>query len=68
MAKMLIDGILTEKPKPGDGVFRRMSSGFRNRIEPQAEAEFPAACNGIPHPLLHLNKFQNRPLAARART
>ncbi|UWR47295.1 glutathione S-transferase family protein (plasmid) [Phaeobacter inhibens] len=42
MAKMLIDGILTEKPKPGDGVFRRMSSGFRNRIEPQAEAEFPA--------------------------
>ncbi|PRZ42621.1 glutathione S-transferase family protein [Tritonibacter scottomollicae] len=42
MAKMLIDGVLTEKPKPGDGVFRRMSSGFRGWIEPRADAEFPA--------------------------
>ncbi|WP_019297409.1 MULTISPECIES: glutathione S-transferase family protein [unclassified Leisingera] len=42
MAKMLIDGVLTEKPKPGDGVFRRMSSGIRGWIEPRADAEFPA--------------------------
>jgi len=42
MAKMLIDGVLTEKPKQGDGVFRRMSSGFRGWIEPHRDAEFPA--------------------------
>ncbi|WP_082015739.1 glutathione S-transferase family protein [Leisingera sp. ANG-M7] len=48
MAKMLIDGVLTEKPKPGDGVFRRMSSGFRGWIEPRADAEFPAK-NGRYH-------------------
>ena len=42
MAKMLIDGVLAEKPKSGDGKFVRMGSGFRGRIEPEADAEFPA--------------------------
>lgn len=42
MAKMLIDGVLAEKPKSGDGKFVRMGSGFRGWIEPKAVAEFPA--------------------------
>ncbi|MEP4039083.1 glutathione S-transferase family protein [Pseudophaeobacter sp.] len=42
MAKMLIDGVLVEKPKATDGKFMRMGSGFRGQIEPQADAEFPA--------------------------
>ena len=42
MAKMLINGALHEKPTSGDGRFRRMGSGFGNRIEPGADATFPA--------------------------
>lgn len=42
MAKMLIDGVLAEKPKSGDGKFVRMGSGFRGWIEPKAEiADYP---------------------------
>lgn len=42
MAKMLVDGKLTEKPKSSNGKFVRMGSGFRARIELEADAEFPA--------------------------
>lgn len=33
MAKMLIDGVLAEKPKSGDGKFVRMGKGVSDTIE-----------------------------------
>ncbi|MFS4583205.1 glutathione S-transferase family protein [Phaeobacter sp. C3_T13_0] len=42
MAKMLIDGVLADKPTAGDGKFVRMGSGFRGQISPDPGAEFPA--------------------------
>ncbi|MGH1483338.1 MAG: glutathione S-transferase family protein [Geminicoccales bacterium] len=42
MAKMLIDGVLAEKPRSRDGKFIRMGSGYRGWIRPKADAEFPA--------------------------
>ena len=42
MVMMLIDGELREKPKSADGKFRRLDSGIRHWIQPEATAEFPA--------------------------
>ena len=42
MAKMLINGVLADKPKSRDGKFVRMGSGFRGWIRPESDSEFPA--------------------------
>lgn len=43
MPKMLINGILRDKPKQSDGRFHRLPSPFRGWISSQARADFPAA-------------------------
>ena len=42
MAKMLIDGALADKPTSADGRFVRVAGGFRDWIEPDGNAAFPA--------------------------
>lgn len=42
MPKMLIDGVLTEKPVQTDGQFKRIPSKFRNRIKAGLKVNFPA--------------------------
>lgn len=42
MAKMLINGILRDKPTQTDGRFKRQPSRFRSWIENDENAEFPA--------------------------
>ncbi|WOR16058.1 glutathione S-transferase C-terminal domain-containing protein [Hyphomonas sp. FCG-A18] len=42
MPKMLINGILRDKPKDPNGAFARLPSQFRGWIEPDAAAAFPA--------------------------
>ncbi|MFY2822448.1 glutathione S-transferase family protein [Ruegeria sp. MALMAid1280] len=43
MPKMLINGILRDKPAQSDGRFHRLPSPFRGWISSDAEANFPAA-------------------------
>lgn len=43
MTKMLINGILRDKPTQTGGRFERQTSGFRSWIENDETAEFPAA-------------------------
>ncbi len=45
MTKMLINGILRDKPTQGDGRFERPPSRFRSWIENNANAVFPAEPN-----------------------
>lgn len=40
MPKMLIDGVLTEKPVQTDGQFKRMPSKFSNKIKADPKAGF----------------------------
>jgi len=42
MPKMLINGILRDKPKDPNGAFARLPSQFRGWIEPNTAAAFPA--------------------------
>ena len=42
MTKMLIEGRLANKPESNDGRYERLESPFRHRIEPRADARFPA--------------------------
>ncbi|WP_170577854.1 glutathione S-transferase family protein [Ruegeria arenilitoris] len=43
MPKMLINGILRDKPTQSDGRFHRLPSSFRGWISSDAEADFPTA-------------------------
>ncbi len=43
MPKMLINGILRDKPAQSDGRFHRLPSPFQGWIDPNAQADFPAA-------------------------
>ncbi|WP_424973125.1 glutathione S-transferase family protein [Dinoroseobacter sp. S76] len=45
MAKMLINGILRDKPAQSDGRFARVASAFRGWLEPDPTAAFPAERN-----------------------
>ena len=45
MSKMLINGVLRDKPAQIDGQFHKMPSGFRNKIDANPSLKHPAALN-----------------------